>query len=718
MTKPDSDTTQVRATPAAAAASIDITAATEISGATQITPASNPSVPGAAPTAISTYSVAAVDLSVESMLKGAPRLPFNGMTVPCLGGIPLLAKLGQGGMGAVYFGVHTRLMLEVAVKVLPFQLADQDPTMVQRFYREAQIAAKVKSRHLVSVMDVNQDAGLFYLVMEFVSGVTAGAYCKRCINDEKHPGIDEATALDICIAATEGLVAAHNEGVIHRDIKPDNILIPREKGSEVLCFADAKLADLGLARQDDTVQSLTAAQNTMGTPGFMSPEQANDSKKAGKPADVFSMGATLYALLCGRPPFTGATSLETILSTIQKPHRPIGQVRRDLGIETAALIDRCLNKKPERRHPDGVALLAALQDCRAQFAGAATMPGRARRATGATGIARGATGMVRGATEQTLDGQAINAAARAAVLQPKPAPARPEPVRRGGVGKLLFLLCGAALLAGGGFWMAQQRELADQVRKDEEARQTQEAARKQREQEDARAGAGRANSQAADQSWEHEMQAKLAKALHEGDKPKPRSDDAGVTVADSDNRDHAPAVRVIPVLPPPDPAHPAPPPPSPQATAISEKVQRLRKKFNAVSDELQRAATEQRRNAEQINLLTAARRQAQDKVNQLQKDAADAHDEAKKAKDALKRTFGGNKQLTEDAAKAANDARDADDAVKSARDDFDRLDKQCSDATTVYNNANAELGRLHEDQSKSQRDLMDSENEANSSKGQ
>src|SRR5947209_1140864 len=116
---------------------------------------------------LSQSNIVRQDLTTDALLSTAPRIPFLGGEVPALGGIPLLTKLGQGGMGAVYFGVHPRLRMEVAVKVLPFQLASQQPALVQRFYREAQIAARVKSPHLVGVIDVNEEHGLFYLIMEY-----------------------------------------------------------------------------------------------------------------------------------------------------------------------------------------------------------------------------------------------------------------------------------------------------------------------------------------------------------------------------------------------------------------------------------------------------------------------------------------------------------------------------------------------------------------------
>ena len=340
----------------------------ETIGADDLTRPSNPKSSSGvdAHTLISTPTVAFEDLLQEKLLITAPRIRMGDKTVPALGGIPLIAKLGQGGMGAVYFGFHPRLKVDVAVKVLPSRLAARSPELVKRFFREAQIAAKVKSPHLVSVIDVNDEGGLFFLVMEYVSGTSAGSYLKKLIQAGENR-YDELTALDVCIAAVQGLAAAHDEGVIHRDIKPDNILIPKAKIGETLLYKSAKLADLGLARTDEAGPELTGAQSVMGTPGYMAPEQANDAKSAGKPADVFSMGAALYAMLAGCAPFEGKSAMTTIVATIQQPHRPVTQINPGVTPRTEALIDRCLEKDPAKRFPDASALLAELRACHAPF---------------------------------------------------------------------------------------------------------------------------------------------------------------------------------------------------------------------------------------------------------------------------------------------------------------------------------------------------------------
>jgi len=306
------------------------------------------------------------DLSSDKLLLSAPQLAYDAGTVPSLGGIPLLAKLGQGSMGAVYYGIHPRLEHEVAVKVLPLHLAQQRPEYVDRLFREARLAARIQSPHLVSVIDVNQEEGLFYLVMEFVRGETAAAFLERT-KKAGHTGARERDALDICASAAAGLAAAHAEGIIHRDIKPDNILIPKAKQGDGLLFSAVKLADLGLARGEEMAASLTG-DHIMGTPGYMAPEQAIDARSARKPADVFGIGATLYALLAGHAPFRGATPMNAVMAAIQQQHEPVRKSRPDVTAATAALVDRCLAKEPQHRFADGAVLLEALNSCRAAIA--------------------------------------------------------------------------------------------------------------------------------------------------------------------------------------------------------------------------------------------------------------------------------------------------------------------------------------------------------------
>ena len=316
---------------------------------------------GTGPLDLDALSIPVQDLTRDPLLAATRRMPFFGRSVPSLGGVPLLAKIGQGGMGAVYFGVHPRLKQEVAVKVLPFARAESSPDLVHRFFREAQMAVRVDSPNIVRVLDVNEEQNIFFLVMEYVSGPSAGAYLRE-VRGSGGDGLEEPLALDVSIAASIGLAAAHTRDVVHRDIKPDNIMIPRRSGA--MLFEAARLADLGLGRCEALGRSLTGANASLGTPGFMPPEQATDAKTVRKSADVFGMGATLYALLCGKAPFQGSSPMEAIFNTVQTPHAPISSVCPMVSRPTAELIEICLNKTPHERFADGNVLVDALKICR------------------------------------------------------------------------------------------------------------------------------------------------------------------------------------------------------------------------------------------------------------------------------------------------------------------------------------------------------------------
>jgi serine/threonine protein kinase len=310
----------------------------------------------------SRWSLKREDLSGDWALKDCPEIDFEGRNCHSLGRVALLSRIGKGGMGVVYFGVNPRLQSEVAIKVLPRALLEHQEGLVERFLQEARLAARLHSDHLVSVLDVDEDpnSGAYYIVMEYVNGFSAAVW-----RIQNSPRPSESAALDICLAASKGLAVAHKGGIIHRDIKPANILIPYEDGKPH-CHA-AKLADLGLARSDTSDGSLTGTQHTMGTPGYLAPEQAVDAKRAGKPADVFGMAATLYALLCGKAPFAGESPSDALVKTALGKYKDPREYRDDISHITAALIEKCLRPDPKKRFPDGAALLNALTICRANI---------------------------------------------------------------------------------------------------------------------------------------------------------------------------------------------------------------------------------------------------------------------------------------------------------------------------------------------------------------
>ena len=290
------------------------------------------------------------DLTGDRLLKDVPTNP-EGFRV--LGRYPILSRIGSGAMGAVYRAQHPGFQTEVAVKVLFPHLMDLDPGLVTRFWNEARIAAKLNDKHLVRVFDVDKQGDTHFLVMEYVPGGTAGDYLKEH-KQAGHPALPEREALEIVAAATRGLATAHRNGIIHRDIKPDNILIPDGRLSE------AKLADLGLAKPEGSVGTFaTLSHIGMGTPGYMPPEQIRDARTASYTADVFAMGATLYVLVSGEKPFSGTSVGAILMNTETERPRPLPE---RVSPATRAVVERCLSRKPEDRFEDGGKLLDALQE--------------------------------------------------------------------------------------------------------------------------------------------------------------------------------------------------------------------------------------------------------------------------------------------------------------------------------------------------------------------
>jgi serine/threonine-protein kinase len=216
-----------------------------------------------------------------------------------LGDYHLLRRLGEGGMGEVFLGYHEKENRQVAIKVLSRQLAKQQPTL-DRFYREAKSGAMLDHPNVVRNLRSGQDqgTGLHYLVLEFVDGPSAQQLLERygrlTVGDAVHIVLDVARALE----------HAHSRNIIHRDIKPGNILIMRS--------GLAKLSDLGLAKRTDEASHLTHMRQGFGTPYYMPYEQAMNAKRADARSDIYALGATLYHLIAGDVPFPGVNPLEII----------------------------------------------------------------------------------------------------------------------------------------------------------------------------------------------------------------------------------------------------------------------------------------------------------------------------------------------------------------------------------------------------------------------
>lgn len=253
--------------------------------------------------------------------------------------------IGRGGMGEVYEADDTRLGRKVALKRIASHRRD-DGAARARFWREARGLAAVKHEGLVAVYEIGEDprVGLF-IAMELVEGAPLSAL----VSDGKR--LPAATALDLVRQAADALGAAHAAGIVHRDIKPGNLLVERD--------GRVRVVDFGLAKRVDELDALTRDGAVLGTPAFMAPEQV-EGREVGPAADVFALGLVLYRLLSGVHPFARESAQATALAIAGSLRRPLLEVCPDLDPALVAVVDKALAVKPADRFPDGRALGAAL----------------------------------------------------------------------------------------------------------------------------------------------------------------------------------------------------------------------------------------------------------------------------------------------------------------------------------------------------------------------
>ncbi|NND67751.1 MAG: serine/threonine protein kinase, partial [Halioglobus sp.] len=252
------------------------------------------------------------------------------------------APLGQGGMASVFRAQHLRLRRLVALKIMHADLAARDEQFSARFLREARIAADLTHPNIVQVYDVNKHDEMHYIAMEYVNG---GLLEERI---KSYMDFDEL--VNIMSDVAKGLDFAHKKGYIHRDIKPANILF-RESG-------EAVISDFGIAKALDTDTQMTELGSVVGTPSYMSPEQASGGTVDSR-CDLYSLAVMAYRILTGRTPYSGETSLSIAVQHITEP---IPQMPDTLK-EVQPFLDKGMAKNPDERYATGAELVAALQEC-------------------------------------------------------------------------------------------------------------------------------------------------------------------------------------------------------------------------------------------------------------------------------------------------------------------------------------------------------------------
>ncbi len=290
-------------------------------------------------------------------LRPASSRPFDRQAVPTvragtlLGKYLLVEQIGRGASCIVFRGLHRGLNIPVAVKVLPHESDPDDPAVREQFRAEARLQARLDHPNIVRVLDFEDEVALPYIVLEYVEGMTLAERIA------KGGRLSADQALKMVLQISEALAAIHKMGIVHRDVKPGNILLTVDGRK-------AKLADLGLALVVGTAS--TGARGSqrdavVGTAAYMSPEQALSAPTINHRADIYSLGTTLYHALTGQLPFTGRSRLEVMLKhTQEKPVSP-DQLVPELGPDVAALVLKMMAKDPAARHQTYPDLLADLR---------------------------------------------------------------------------------------------------------------------------------------------------------------------------------------------------------------------------------------------------------------------------------------------------------------------------------------------------------------------
>ncbi|HHO69043.1 MAG TPA: serine/threonine protein kinase, partial [Gammaproteobacteria bacterium] len=278
------------------------------------------------------------------------------MELPVLGRYRLERELGRGAMGTVYLATDPTIGRQVAIKTLPllehYEAREQEE-VAQRFLKEAEAAGRLQHPNIVGIHDAGQEHDLAYITMDYVSGDSLEAWV------DQSALLPVWEVLDIAAQVADALAYAHGRQVVHRDIKPGNIIYDRDSGA-------VKITDFGVARVLDSQRTRTGT--VLGTPSYMSPEQVAGRKVDGR-SDLFSLGTTLFQLLTGSLPFQGDSVATLMYRIANEKTPPLRKYRRGMPVCLGRLLNRALQKAPSKRFADGAEMAAAIRKCRAQFKG-------------------------------------------------------------------------------------------------------------------------------------------------------------------------------------------------------------------------------------------------------------------------------------------------------------------------------------------------------------
>src|SRR5438105_1904264 len=272
-----------------------------------------------------------------------------------LGRYEIRSKIGAGGMGEVYRARDEKLNRDVAIKVLPILLS-QDQDRLRRFEQEAQAAGALNHPNILAVHDVGMHDGAPYIVSELLEGEEL----REQLNDGSLP---QRKALDYAQQIAQGLAAAHEQGITHRDLKPENLFVTTDGRVKILDFGLAKLRPLrneSVSSEIDTRKQITDPGTVMGTVGYMSPEQVR-GHEADHRSDIFSFGSILYEMLSGQRAFRRETMAETMTAILKEEPPELSETNAKISLPLEKIVRRCLEKKPEGRFHSASDLAFALE---------------------------------------------------------------------------------------------------------------------------------------------------------------------------------------------------------------------------------------------------------------------------------------------------------------------------------------------------------------------
>ncbi len=312
---------------------------------------------------------------------------FDGMETPMLGRYQVTRELGQGAMGTVFLGEDPKINRVVAIKTMALSNEFEGDALdeaKERFFREAQSAGRLNHPNIVAIYDAGEEHDLAYIAMEYLKGQDLSAHTKP---DNLLP---IETVIDIGIQCAEALDYAHSQGVVHRDVKPSNIMYDPATGQ-------SKLTDFGIARITDSSRTRTGV--VLGTPNYMSPEQALGDKVDGR-SDLFSLGIVLYQLVSGELPFRADSMASLMYKIVNESHPDVKSINPAVPASVKKVIDNALRKNPDRRYQTGAKMAEHLRLCKQRILAGRAVNTSAGNAGGNAGNADVASDASKGAVDK------------------------------------------------------------------------------------------------------------------------------------------------------------------------------------------------------------------------------------------------------------------------------------------------------------------------------